>query len=152
MCIVSCSIVLCWLWVLGCVPSLGWALALRPVLPWRILQFQKKGGGPHHISLRESDNGFSDHGKTPEPQPMPIRAMPCGEHSEGDFFTPALPAGKSVPIGDRTPAGRQGALLSVASQVVRQAVRRYVVYYSKTFAIYSNSQINFPKRSLLHLL
>jgi len=49
--------------------------------------------------------------RTPEPWPMPTRAMPCSEHSEGDFFTPALPAGKSVPMGDRTPAGRQGALL-----------------------------------------
>jgi len=40
------------------------------------------------------------------------------------FFTPTLPTGKSIPKGDRTPADKQGAQLSPASQLGVPAVRK----------------------------
>jgi len=40
--------------------------------------------GPHHILLGGNDNGISSHEKSFEFWSIPTRAMPCGEHSEGD--------------------------------------------------------------------
>ena len=45
--------------------------------------------GPHRFSLRGSNTASPDRGKIPEPWPMPVRAKPYGEHSEGFFFLSA---------------------------------------------------------------
>jgi hypothetical protein len=42
--------------------------------------------GPHRFSLRESNTVSPDRGKIPKPWPMPVRAKPYGEHSEGIFL------------------------------------------------------------------
>ena len=42
--------------------------------------------GPHRFSLRGSNTASPGRGKIPEPWPMPVRAKPYGEHSEGIFL------------------------------------------------------------------
>ena len=43
------------------------------------------------------------------------------------FFTPALPTGKFAPGGDRTPAGRQGALLSALANSASQPFAQWFI-------------------------
>lgn len=71
---------------------------------------------PHHISLRGSDHGFSDCGKTPRTLTHAHKGHALRRAQRGRFFYPCTATRKFVPCGDRTTAGRQGALLSPASQ------------------------------------
>jgi len=42
---------------------------------------------PHRFFIKRKPNRLNRVEKSPEPWPMPMRAKPCGEHSEGFFFS-----------------------------------------------------------------
>jgi len=68
--------------------------------------------GSHRFSLRGSDSASSGRGKIPQLWPMPERAKPCGEYSEGIFLPTSRTRGERlchtrlfVPNWERTGAG-----------------------------------------------
>ena len=63
--------------------------------------------------------------------------MPYGEHSEGDFFNPALAVKKSILMEDRTPVGRE-RYSSPASQSDCRLVR---ITYAISFILNCDSEI-----------
>ena len=75
--------------------------------------------GPHRFFIKRKPNRVE---KPPEPWPMPERAKPCGEHSEGVFFLSQHSEirfwwdSNSGPAGSATLPGR-------ASQLNRSAFR-----------------------------
>jgi len=45
--------------------------------------------GPHRFFIKRKPHRLIRVEKPPEPWPMPVRAKPYGEHSEGGFFLSA---------------------------------------------------------------
>ena len=57
-----------------------------------VLSFKNSTGGkkrPHRFFIKRKSHRLTRVEKPPEPWPMPVRAKPYGEHSEGFFFLSA---------------------------------------------------------------